>query len=449
MQSHRTNKVSAFNASNAVNVSNASSGVSQRFSQSVPQSISRRSFIAAAGGAALWLAGAVMTHKPMHQSIAHATESGASVETEAALADAQARYDEATAQLNELNNEVFDAEARYESITADLDATNQRIADLQTQIDDEQTQLEQAQDILADRVNAEYKAGKTSLLEVVLQATSFSDLTNRLYYANKTADADAQAIQNVRDIKASLESDKAEQEDQRAQQEQLQAEQQAQIDTLNAQIADVEAYKASLDSEVQSLMAQRGAEIEAAAEAARQAAAEEAARQAAEDAQAQAAAQAAAQGAYVNATQDDAGNYVVTDTSSDSDSSSGYTESVSSGSSGYQPADVVSAAYNYLGTPYSVLDCSGLTSQAYADCGYYIIHQSGAQYNTVVSKGNLVSDAGSLVPGNLVFYARSGSIYHVAMYVGDGMIIESIPSSGVAVHSIYYCDGYCGGGSPL
>ena len=409
--------------------------------------VTRRSFVRLAALSALAVAAAGSS---LGRGESRADDYQGSAETNAALADAQSRYNDAVAQINELNNAVFDAEAAYESITSDLDATNQQIQDTQASIDQTQAQLSEAQDVLASRVNAEYRAGRTSLLEVLLESTSFSDFTNRLYYANKTADADAQAIQTVRDLQTTLEQQRSDLEQQRASQEQLQQQQADQIDQLNAQVADAESYAASLDGEVQSLIAQRDAEIAAQAEAARQAAEAEAQRQA-ESAAAQQAAAAAAAGTYVNATQDDSGSYVATDyaPSSDGSSTSSGSSSSGSGSAAYQPADVVSAAYNYLGTPYSVLDCSGLTSRAYGDCGYYLYHQSGVQYNTVVSAGNLVMDASSLVPGNLVFYARGGSIYHVAMYIGDGMIIESIPSSGVAVHSIYYCDGYCGGGSPF
>ncbi len=396
--------------------------------------LTRRSFIArlAACGFA---ATAGIAHLAGAGS-ALAEEFSASPETQAALADAQAQADAAQAQLNDLNNQIFDAEAAYEQTSAALAETTQQIEDLQVQIEDQAAQLSAAQDVLANRINADYRAGRTALLDILLQSTSFDDFIERSHYATSVSDADARAIQDVKDIKAQLEASQALLAEQQAQQQALQDQQAQQIDDLNNQIADVESYKAGLDSWVQELLAQAQAEIEAQAEAARQAAAEAAAAQAASEA-AQAAAAAAAEGGYVNATTDDAGN-IVADTSYGGESSSG----------GYQPTNVVAAAYAYLGTPYSVLDCSGLTSAAYADCGYYLYHQSGVQYNTVVSAGNLVG-ADGLVPGNLVFYSRGGSIYHVAMYVGDGMIIESIPSSGVAVHSLYYCDGFCGGGSPF
>ena len=203
---------------------------------------------------------------------------------------------------------------------------------------------------------------------------------------------------------------------------------------------------------MQALIAQRDAEIAAAAEAARIAAEQEAQRQAEEalaagsspDGWTGGSSDTGTSGGDSGGSGGDAGS---SDGGSDSGSTGGSGGS-SSGGGGYQPASVVSAAYNYIGTPYSALDCSGLTSAAYGDCGYSIYHQSGVQDNTVVSKGNLVG-AGGLVPGNLVFYARVGSIYHVGIYIGGGYIIDSIPNGGVQVRDLYFCDGFCGGGSPL
>lgn len=413
----------------------------------------RRGFVAAAAALSLSAVGAVLG-RTAARGTAWADEGfSASAETEAALADAQARYQSALAQIDYLNGQVFDAEARYSEITDQLNATIAQIDELQASIEQKQAELEEAQNVLAERVSASYRAGTTSMLDILLGATDFNDFISRVYYANKVSDSDAQAIQNVKDIKASLEADQAALQEQRAQQEQLQAEQAAQIEVLNAQVAEAEAYAASLDGEVQALIAQRDAEIAAAAEAARIAAEQEAQRQAEEalaagsspDGWTGGGSDTGTSGGDSGGSGGDAGS---SDGGSDSGSTGGSGGSSSGGGSGYQPASVVSAAYNYIGTPYSVLDCSGLTSAAYADCGYSIYHQSGVQYNTVVSKGNLVG-AGGLVPGNLVFYARGGAIYHVGIYIGGGYIIDSIPNGGVQVRDLYFCDGFCGGGSPL
>ncbi len=413
--------------------------------------------------------------QPLVGSQAHATEA-----TQAALNDAEARYYAALEQIDYLNNLVFDAEAVYDQISTDLYYTVQRIEELQASIAQRQEELAVAQDVLSDRLAANYRAGKNEMLDVLLSASSFDDFVSRLYYAGKVSDADAEAIQNVKDIKAALEADEAALQEQRVQQEQLQAEQAAQLEVLNAQVAAAEDYAASLDWEVQALRAQKAAEEAAIAEAARRAAAEQAAAEAGytggsivegddgnyyyyiEDdsgssddgsggggSYVYAGSEAAAEAGYTGGSivEGDDGNYYyyIEDDSGSSDDGSG-----GGGSYVYAGSDMSSAvanAYKYIGTPYSSMDCSGLTSTAYGDSGVDIYHQSGVQYNHVATSGSGIKGAADLNEGDLVFYERNGSIYHVGLYIGGGKVIDSIPNGGVQIRDLYYCDGFVGGGS--
>ena len=107
-------------------------------------------------------------------------------------------------------------------------------------------------------------------------------------------------------------------------------------------------------------------------------------------------------------------------------------------------ARAIAFARQQIGDPYvwgaagpSAWDCSGLTMGAWRAGGIYLPHYSVAQYSqsTPISRG-------SLRPGDLVFWGSSSSpssIYHVALYVGNGMIIQA-PRTGRDVEevSMYY-----------
>ena len=276
------------------------------------------------------------------------------------------------------------------------------------------------------------------MLDVIFSATSFEDLVSRIYYAGKISDADAQAIQDVKDIKAALEASEAQLQEQRVQQEQLQAQQAADLQSLNEQTDACAAYVASLDYEVQSLYAQAQAEAQAAAQAAAQ----------------QVASAAQQQMQEVISAAEDAGYHYDESTGDWSDSSGNTVSSDTvSNATGYDVSSIISTAQSYIGTNYVLggesyggIDCSGLTSAAY---GGSLPHYSGDQYDNVVSNGSYTSDIGSLNPGDLVFYTNSsGNIYHVALYVGNGQVIDAIPNGGVQLRDYNYVDGYIGGGTP-
>jgi cell wall-associated NlpC family hydrolase len=86
--------------------------------------------------------------------------------------------------------------------------------------------------------------------------------------------------------------------------------------------------------------------------------------------------------------------------------------------------------YQLGGMGPDVWDCSGLTKASYASVGVYIgTHSSTDQYNYMAAQGRLVPFSQAL-PGDLIFYSDGGSAtvarkYHVAIYLGGGMMIEA------------------------
>ena len=84
-------------------------------------------------------------------------------------------------------------------------------------------------------------------------------------------------------------------------------------------------------------------------------------------------------------------------------------------------------AYVYAGAGPSVYDCSGLTMEAWAAAGVSLTHNAAAQYDETER-----ISASQLEPGDLVFYDYGEGITHVAIYVGNGMVIHA-PHSGTDV----------------
>jgi cell wall-associated NlpC family hydrolase len=94
----------------------------------------------------------------------------------------------------------------------------------------------------------------------------------------------------------------------------------------------------------------------------------------------------------------------------------------------------VSFAYAQMGKPYSwgadgpgAYDCSGLTMAAWRAAGVSMPHSAKAQYHAFGKVA--LSD---LAPGDLVYYPG-----HIALYVGDGMVIHA-PTTGDVVRKVPY-----------
>ncbi|HWC23050.1 MAG TPA: NlpC/P60 family protein [Flexivirga sp.] len=99
---------------------------------------------------------------------------------------------------------------------------------------------------------------------------------------------------------------------------------------------------------------------------------------------------------------------------------------------------IVGIAERYIGTPYvyggsspSGFDCSGFTSYVYGQVGKSLPRTATAQ----MQMATRVSDP---QPGDLIFFGDGSSAYHVAIYIGNGKMIDANhPGGSVGIRAIY------------
>ncbi len=104
--------------------------------------------------------------------------------------------------------------------------------------------------------------------------------------------------------------------------------------------------------------------------------------------------------------------------------------------------DLVQYAKQFIGNPYvwggisltNGADCSGFTMSVYKKYGINLPHHSGSQAQ--LGKKVTLAEA---QPGDLVFYAKNGSINHVAIYIGGGQVVHaSNERTGIKISSVNY-----------
>lgn len=104
--------------------------------------------------------------------------------------------------------------------------------------------------------------------------------------------------------------------------------------------------------------------------------------------------------------------------------------------------DLCQYAKQFLGNPYvwggtsltSGADCSGFVLSVFKKYGVSLPHSSRAQ----AGMGTQIS-ASDLKAGDLVFYAKGGTINHVAIYIGGGQVIHaSSPKTGIKISNYNY-----------
>ena len=105
--------------------------------------------------------------------------------------------------------------------------------------------------------------------------------------------------------------------------------------------------------------------------------------------------------------------------------------------------ELVEYAKQFLGNPYvwggtsltKGADCSGFTLSIFKKYGVKLSHHAASQ----AKEGKKISYS-EIHPGDLVFYANSsGTINHVAIYIGGGKVIHaSSPTSGIKISKYNY-----------
>jgi cell wall-associated NlpC family hydrolase len=315
-------------------------------------------------------------------------------QAEPSLAQARADATRLRHQLSALQVKQEVAIERYDGLEDQLQQAVSTEISADDQAMDDQAAAQQAQANVGNRAAALYMSGgQLGLIESVLQGTSPSDMLERAQVVDSVLNSQTLMATTGQGIAA-------------------QAASMARGTTLSReQVATLHAQAAATLTTVQTLLARQHSLIAKADKTVVKLAAAQ---------------ERAAEAAAVAGAAQSAGAAGVP---------------VGSGDSASLPSPIVgpnatasaaiAAAQTRLGLPYvwgatgpSTFDCSGLVMWSYRQAGLSIPRTSREQYAGLPKVA--LSD---LQPGDLVFYATNTSnpstIHHVAMYVGDGLVIHA------------------------
>ena len=343
----------------------------------------------------------------------------------------QNQLDSVNDQINDLSGEKDDVDAQISELTGQIAEIMASVSLLEDEIADTQVQIEQAQKdydeakakeeaqyhAMKKRIQYLYEKGETSYLELLMEAKSWADMLNKAEYVQeiytydrKMLDNYAATVQEVAQLKESLEEQKSELEASEYELEQEKDSLQVSLDEQKELAADYEVQLAKAKQEAAAYKAkikQQNAEIQklASQEAARKA--EEEARKREEEAQKKKQNSQSAQ---------NSSNGTAT-------ASSGGAKTVPPKIGGGSGSDIAQYACQFVGNPYvpggtsltNGADCSGFTQSVYRVYGYSIPRNSSSQR----SAGREVSYE-EAQPGDLICYAG-----HVAIYLGNGRIVHA------------------------
>ncbi|MFC5381274.1 NlpC/P60 family protein [Aquipuribacter nitratireducens] len=414
-------------------------------------------------GVAVWLltAVALLGASPATASPVVAPSPSTAPADDRSAAEVRAEVDALRAEVERLEVAVDQAVEEYNTVRAQADALAAAEVDAQVRLDDAGRRLDADRSAATQRVRALYRVGGTTELTLTAVAVSiaagdgpaaFAEQVRTFRTARTVLASDAEVVARARaqvDVAVSTSQAVQDVRRDRAAAETLAEERSAAAEALLREhqallVTADQALVAAVERERQAEEARRLAEALAAAEARARAEAAAAAA-AAPDAGGAGGLPSdpvARQSALVLAGESAGGPAPTSSSVAPGgrlplDEARVVVERAAVAAPNPQAAAAIRAAGTKLGATYvwgatgpSTFDCSGLTMWSYRQAGVNIPRTSRQQY-----AGLRKVPVSQMVPGDLLFYASGsapGSIHHVSMYLGDGLMITA-PRTGDVV----------------
>ena len=292
------------------------------------------------------------------------------------LAELQAEAARVNAEVARLDRRAEISIEEYDIARSELDQLNVSLSDARRDLMRAETALDLAQTQLGERMSQIYKSGDIGLLDVVINADDFTEVSTQLDYVRLIGKADDDTVDGVRALTRDVTGYTDRIEADRAAALEKETDLRAKQADIEDQLTQRRAVLADLDARVKTLI-ERQARLD--------------------------------------------GNRAEIDTGSINGTAA--------------QVAVVKETMKYLGIPYvwagatpsGGFDCSGLVLYVYAKFGVEFPHGATMQAHM----GTPVPFS-RMQPADLVFFGNSAFYHHVGIYIGDGRFIEA-PHTGDVV----------------
>lgn len=308
------------------------------------------------------------------------------------VSQAEKKLEDLDKQMQILDNQVEITLKQKNDIDNQVAQIEKNIKGVQASIVDSENKISKEQSNYDQRIRAMYMNGKNEgYISMILGSKNFSELISNVEAIKKVTEYDKNLLSNLTNEKENIQNKKEKLATQKAKLQVLSDQDAKKLNDINATKVKVEALRNSADAElkknkalVASLESQQNAQLNRIASL-----------------------------PSSNPVAHDRGGAPVPASAN----------------------SIIQYASQFVGTPYVYggsapggFDCSGFVQYVYAHFGVSLPRTTYGQVNC----GSTVS---SLQPGDLLFFGSPSAPYHVAMYAGDGYMIEA-PRTGENVHIV-------------
>lgn len=170
--------------------------------------------------------------------------------------EVQEQKSEAMDEIKKLSDSISENETKLEDLSDELKSLNNDISKLQTELKETQKKYDSQEKLLQDRISAQYEAGETTFLDVILSSSSFSDFLSNYFLVSEILENDSDLLTSIDNQKTKIEKSKEDLENKQKAVKTKKAEQEKMQVVLNNQKAEKQNKVSSLSAEEKKLSAQ-------------------------------------------------------------------------------------------------------------------------------------------------------------------------------------------------
>ena len=170
--------------------------------------------------------------------------------------EVQEQKSEAMDEIKKLSDSISENETKLEDLSDELKSLNNDISKLQTELKETQKRYDSQEKLLQDRISAQYEAGETTFLDVILSSSSFSDFLSNYFLVSEILENDSDLLTSIDNQKTKIEKSKEDLENKQKAVKTKKAEQEKMQVVLNNQKAEKQNKVSSLSAEEKKLSAQ-------------------------------------------------------------------------------------------------------------------------------------------------------------------------------------------------
>ena len=162
------------------------------------------------------------------------------------LNNIQTEKSETMKQVEELNTKISDYQAQIDEIDVKINDLNNKIQESEIKIQEAQDNYDKQEELLEARLVANYEAGETSFLDVLLSSDSITDLISNYYLVTEIATNDAELLEEIQKEKEEIEKAKQDLENSKKELDTSKAEKESVATQLQSSKAEKDSYVAQL-----------------------------------------------------------------------------------------------------------------------------------------------------------------------------------------------------------